>query len=235
MSRKGPYSDQPIELRNLPRLGGELEHLMGLFVEKMITVATADAHHLVDEAFLGLRTAAAIRRDLAVNADDRDQFEKAVRELDYGLWQRDRPDPLSSELDCAAEVVIDETSARTMTDGTSFVARVLIGLRDVAQDLRRRADTAADRARFENTEHEIADAIQRLGNSWDGLASALEIIVDEFSIEAITQQTDFVIEILRELRSSARLKCEFADDYSRDRLAKAVRELDEALRRLDAD
>jgi hypothetical protein len=235
MPRKSPYNDKPVELRNLPRFGGELEDLMGLFVEKMITVATAEARPLVDEAFLALRTAAVIRRDLAVNAEDRDLFEKAVRELDFGLWQREPPDPLSSALDCAAELVIDETSTRTMTDGTYFVARVLIGLRDVAQDLRRRAGNAVDRARFEKTEHEIAGAIQRISNSWDGRQAALEIILEEFSIEAITNDTDFVPEILRELRDTARRRCEFADDYSRDRLAKAAHELDEALQRLGAD
>jgi hypothetical protein len=62
MPRKSPYGDKPIELRNLPRFGGDLENLMGLFVEKMITVAPAEARHLVDEALLGLRTAAGIRR-----------------------------------------------------------------------------------------------------------------------------------------------------------------------------
>jgi hypothetical protein len=208
---------------------------MGLFVEKMIAVTMAENRHFVDEAFLGLRTAAVIRRDLAANAKDRDLFEKAVRELDEGLWQRGHALDalLRSALDYAAEVIVDETSARTMADGTYFVARVLHGLRDTAQALRRCAGNTLDRARFEKAEHEIADAIQRIRNSWDGRQSALEIILEKFSVEAITDDTDFVPEILRELLRTARLGCEFADDYSRDRLEKAVRELDEALRRLD--
>jgi hypothetical protein len=52
MPRKSPYSD----------IGDELEDVMGLLVEKLITVAMAEARHLVDEASLGLRTAAGIRR-----------------------------------------------------------------------------------------------------------------------------------------------------------------------------
>jgi hypothetical protein len=142
--------------------------------------------------------------------------------------------PPLNKLDYSFEVVVDEWSARTAADGTYFVARILLGLRDTAEDLRRRADNVWDRTRFEKAQQEIADAIQRLSNSWDGRASALEIIVDEFSVEAITQQTDFVVEILRELRRTARFKGEFADDYSRDRLQKTGRDLDDALQRLDA-
>jgi hypothetical protein len=88
--RKIPYnSDQPIELRNLPRFGRELEELMGLFVEKMITVASAEARNLSDSTFLALRTAAAVRRDLSVDAEDRALFERAVHELDEALHRLD--------------------------------------------------------------------------------------------------------------------------------------------------
>jgi hypothetical protein len=233
MPRKNPDSDNPIELRNLPRFLDEIEDVMG--VEKLITVAMAEGRPLIDVALLVLRAAALIRRDRAANAGDRDRLDKAAREFDEGLRQRERVRccPLSSVLDRSLEVVVDEGSARTAADGTYFVARILLGLRDTAEDLRRRADNVRDRTRFEKAEREIVDALQRLRNSWDGRGSALEIIIDAFSVEAITNQTDFVPELLRELRDAARLKCEFADDYSRDRLAKTVRELQEALQRLD--
>jgi hypothetical protein len=213
MPRKSPCSDKPIELRNLPRFDDVLEDVMGVFVEKMIAVAMAEARHLVDEALLGLRTAAVLRRDRAVNADDRHRFEQAVHEFDEGLRQRGQrhslsSDPLFSQLDHALEVVVDEWSARVAADGTYFSCRVLAGLEQAAQDLRLRADNAVDRTRFDKAQREVEDTIQRIGNSWDGRQGALDIIVEEFSIEAITHQADFVLEILRELRRTARLRCE---------------------------